>query len=350
MIDAMASTRLSFSDDNARNAGDDPARRRLRGDHHLAVAEALPLVRVAGVAGVAGVHADHEVELLHALPERVELGKRERLAALPRGHRRHTDEEDLGAALGDVLELVDRGVVAGREADDRRGVDGVGVHVGPVLVHPLVQRVDHRAHGVGVVGHPLLEDAGQRRPQEGAVDAHLLHELEPGLGIEEGVEARHRHHLPEAASALVPNPAPPLVTSSPAPPGTATLVEGGVGDVVGDLVPDRQLGAAADVDVPDRRPRTRGGRNLVSASWFSYRWLSASNVVYGSSRCVIWMYSLLVMSAPVSGGFDVVRGRRHRSVSPAIMPDARAAVPLRSRSPRAISTPGVFDSCLACTE
>ena len=72
---------------------------------HLAVAEPFPFVGVPRVAGVAGVHADDEAELLHPLPERVELGQRERLAALPRGHRRHADQEDLGAALGHVLEL-----------------------------------------------------------------------------------------------------------------------------------------------------------------------------------------------------------------------------------------------------
>ena len=109
------------------------------------------------------------------------------------GATRH--EEDLGAALVDVLELLDGAVDAGGEADDRRGVERVGVVVGPVLVHPLVQRVDHRHRDVGVVGHALLEDAGERRPQQRAVDAHLLHELHARLGVEERVDAGHHDQL-----------------------------------------------------------------------------------------------------------------------------------------------------------
>ena len=45
---------------------------------HLAVADALPLVDVALVAAVGGVHADQDVGLDDQLPERVELGQRER--------------------------------------------------------------------------------------------------------------------------------------------------------------------------------------------------------------------------------------------------------------------------------
>ena len=41
-------------------------------------------------------------------------------------------------------ELLEGAVGARGQADDRRGVDRVGVHVGPVLVHPLVERVDDR--------------------------------------------------------------------------------------------------------------------------------------------------------------------------------------------------------------
>ena len=198
------------------------------------------------------MHADDEVELLHTLPERVELGQRERLAALPRGNRGDADQEDLGAPLGDVLELGERDVVARGEADDRRGEDGVGVDVGPVLVHPLVERVDHHAHPVGVVRHALLERARERGPQQRAVDAHLLHELEARLGVEEGVEARHRHHLPEAgARARTVESLAALGDVHARTAGHRDPVERGVGDVVGDLVLDGKLGAAVDVDVPD---------------------------------------------------------------------------------------------------
>ena len=140
-----------------------------------------------------------------SLPERVELGQRERLAALPRRHRRHADQEDLGAALVDVLELLERRVGAGGQADDRRRVDGVGVDVGPVLVHPLVEGVDDGDGEVGVVGDALLEHAGQRRPQQRAVDAHVLHQREARLGVEEGVDAGH--HLRLDAGRAPPTPA-----------------------------------------------------------------------------------------------------------------------------------------------
>ena len=201
------------------------------------------------------MHADHQVELLHPLPERVELGQRERLATLPRGHRRHPDQEDLPAALVDVLELLDRGVVAVRERDDRRRVDGVGVDERPVLVHPLVQRVDDGDGHVGVVGHAFFEHARERRPQQRAVDAHLLHELEPGLRVEEGVDAGHDDHLRAAGSRHSGGPA------VHAPAALRDVVAGGAGrrdlherrvrDVVADRVPDRDLLPPVDVDVLD---------------------------------------------------------------------------------------------------
>ena len=42
--------------------------------------------------------------------------------------------------------------------------------------------LDESAAVLGVVGHPLLEDAGQRGPHDGPVEAELVHQLEPGLG------------------------------------------------------------------------------------------------------------------------------------------------------------------------
>ena len=78
-------------------------RRALRLERQHLAGDALPLVHVALVAGVTGVHAHDDVEALDLGPERVELGEREGLAALPGGHRRHADQEDLGTALVDVL-------------------------------------------------------------------------------------------------------------------------------------------------------------------------------------------------------------------------------------------------------
>src|SRR5579883_3347959 len=124
-------------------------------DAHLLVAEALPLVDVTVVAGVTRVHAHHDVEALHLLPERVELGQGEGLAPLPGRHRGHPQEEDLRPALVDVGQLLERPAGTGGQADDGGGVDGVGVDVAPVLVHPCVESVDHGDGRVGIVGQAL---------------------------------------------------------------------------------------------------------------------------------------------------------------------------------------------------
>ena len=52
----------------------------------------------------------------------------------------------------------------------------------PLLVHPLVERVDDDVGRLGVVGEALLEQAGQGRPHDRPVDAELVHQLEPGPG------------------------------------------------------------------------------------------------------------------------------------------------------------------------
>ncbi len=197
----------SVADDRCHGVDQVVLRRRQRGERRVG-ATALPAAMLISwsprpshslsvplVAGITGVHADDEVELLHPRPERIELGEGERLPSLPGGYRRHADEEDLGAPLVHELELRQRGVVARREADDGRGVQRVRVDVRPVLVHPGVERVDDRDAHVGVVGHAFLDRAGQGRPQQRAVDAHLLHELEAWLRIEERVDAGHHHHL-----------------------------------------------------------------------------------------------------------------------------------------------------------
>jgi hypothetical protein len=60
------------------------------------------------------------------------------------GHRGGADEDRPGAALDYVLELPDR-LVDDRQVDDRGREDPVLEVEGPVLVHPLVERVhDHR--------------------------------------------------------------------------------------------------------------------------------------------------------------------------------------------------------------
>jgi hypothetical protein len=176
-------------------------------------------------------------------------GQGERLAPLPRRYRRDTQEEDLGAPIGDELELVQRFVQDG-ERDDGSDVQGVGVHVGPVLVQPQVEGVDHRACRVGVVGDTLLDRAGERRPQQRAIDAHLVHELEPGLGIEERIDARHRDLLPEPARLVAEarTAAGDVVARAT---GHRDLRERRVGNVVTDAIADGEFGSPVDLDVFD---------------------------------------------------------------------------------------------------
>ena len=119
-----------------------------------------------------------------------------------------------------------------------------------MLVHPLIQCVDDGAGSVGIAGEPLFDHAGQRRPQERAIDAHVLHQRQPWLGIEEGIETGHRPHLvpldglarggPEAGGRVLTESA-----------GHRDPAEGGVRDVITDRVPDGELGASVDVDVLD---------------------------------------------------------------------------------------------------
>src|SRR6202000_510361 len=79
------------------------------------------------------------------------------------------------------------------------------------------------------------------------------------------------------------------------------------------------------------------GRNLVMASRFSYKWLSASNVVYGSSRCVTLMYSLSAM-VPLPS----MRRRTSRSrLEPDANPQGRWQQPAATSS--ATGSAGVLD-------
>ncbi len=154
---------------------------------HLAVAGTLPLVHVALVTGVRCVHADRDPGVGDRLPEGVELGKRRRTGSHEPEHRGGPDEDDAGAAVEHPLELLDR-LVENAHVDDRGREDPVLVVEGPVLVHPLVERVDHRVGGRRIAAQALLEQAGERRPHEGPVDAELVHQLQPRLGVVESRE------------------------------------------------------------------------------------------------------------------------------------------------------------------
>ena len=181
------------------------------------------------------------------LPERVELRQAERARAAEARHRRGADQHGLGAALDHPLELLDR-LVHDRQRDHRRGEDAALVVELPGLVHPLVERVDHGVDQLGVVPHALLDQAGERGEHEGAVDALLVHQLDPGRRLAERRDRPHRL-AEDLAAALALGVAVAEVVLLRAGPGDH--VEGGVGDVVADRAPHHDLRAAPHVDVVD---------------------------------------------------------------------------------------------------
>src|ERR1700722_20969005 len=74
---------------------------------HLLVG-AVPFRGVPRVAAVAGVHADQYVVLDDPLPERVELGYRERPGAAESGDWSRADQDATRTALDHPLQLLDR--------------------------------------------------------------------------------------------------------------------------------------------------------------------------------------------------------------------------------------------------
>ena len=97
----------------------------------------------------------------------------------------------LRPALDHPLELLD-GPLDDGQGDDRGGEDPALVVELPGLVDPLVEGVDDGVDELGVVPHPLLDQAGQRGEHEGPVEALLVHQLEPGGRLPEGRDRAHR--------------------------------------------------------------------------------------------------------------------------------------------------------------
>ena len=169
--------------------------------------------------------------------------------------------------------------------DDRRGEDAVLVVELPGLVHPLVQRVDDRVHQLRVVPHPLLDQAGQRREHQRAVEPLLVHQLEARRRLAERRDRAHRL-AEDLAGALPLRIALAVVLLLRT--GARHDVERRVGDVLADLAPDGDLGPAMDLDVVDR-VLVALGRYLVSASLVSYRWLSASKIIMLSRAMAVFL-------------------------------------------------------------
>ena len=228
---------------------------RLRGERQELVVVTLPLVEVALEPAVGGVHAHEHARSLDPLPERVELLERERTpAAVVVGYGGGPDQDGAGAVFDHPVELT-QGLVEDGQRDDRRREDAALEVEGPVLVHPLVESVNDRVRRLRVVGEPFLDQAGQGRPHHGPVDAELVHEDDAVLGVEEGgdrgdVLGRRRQLDVAFAGPCLRRRVLQLELQLL---GTwrGDDIEDGVGDVLADLVLQRDLGPAIDLHVLD---------------------------------------------------------------------------------------------------
>jgi hypothetical protein len=108
--------------------------------------------------------------------------------------------------------------------------------------------MDQDVDGDRIVAQPLLEQAGQRREHEGAVQTQLVHLLQARTGLEERRDRAHRL-TEQLALGLAVRVAVLEVLLPGTRPGDD--LEGRVGNVVADLPPDRDLGAPVDLHVLD---------------------------------------------------------------------------------------------------
>ena len=174
--------------------------------------------------------------------------------------RCRSDVDDPRAPFGHPLELLDR-LVDDRHADRRRREDRVLVPERPVLVHPLVERVQDRMRCERVVGHRLFDDARAASATSGPASM-------PNSCI-----SLYRGSTSKNAS----RPAIERRSSGSScwPPGGATRRKVGFG--MARLI--RSLTASfvrRSYSMYLTMPSYSGGRNFVKASGFSYMWLSAS--------------------------------------------------------------------------
>ena len=90
------------------------------------------------------------------------------------------------------------GAVDDAQRDNRSGENALLIVERPVLVHPLVEGVDHGMCRQRIVAQALLEQAGQRRPHQSTVDPELIHQLQPRFRIAESRNGTDRlaHDLP----------------------------------------------------------------------------------------------------------------------------------------------------------
>ncbi len=178
------------------------------------------------------------------------------------------------------MELLDRLVDQG-QADDRRGEDAVVVVERPVLVHPLVERVDDRMGQHDVVGGALLDQAGKGRIHDALVDTQFVHQLDARRRRLIGGNDVHclADELTEVQAFGIVAEEVVLGAAGPCHP-----LEGRVRDHVADVVLDDELRSPVDLDVADLALGAPSVDTWCSASFVSYMWLSMSKTGYGKDR------------------------------------------------------------------
>lgn len=152
-----------------------------------------------------------------------------------------------GPPLQHPLQLGD-GALGDGQVDDRRGVDPALVVEAPLVVEPLVEGVDEHLGAHRVVHEADLEQRGERREVDDGLDVHAVHQGEAGVAVGELGDGPHGSH--DLAIALALGVATREVLGRGARLGDD--LEGGVGDVVGDLAPHDHLGAAVDLGQADQ--------------------------------------------------------------------------------------------------
>ena len=206
---------------------------------------ARPLAIVLVVARIRQMQVDEDLGFGAARPEGVELGGAGRLARAIAGDRCRTHADRARATGQRPFQLVNRQIDVG-QADDGGGENATLAGKAPFLVHPLVQRMHHAGHQHMVMVQPLFDHRSQRREKHRGVQTLLVHQLQPvGRGAERlGRRDWRALQVFQRQAVRVLRTIPLLMAA-----GGGHDFESGVGNVVGDLPGDGQLGAATHLNI-----------------------------------------------------------------------------------------------------
>ena len=148
----------------------------------LHLAAHAPVGRITVVAHVARVVRDDDARFGGTRPEAVvhRVGRRAREVGA--AHRTGSHHHDLGAVREHPLDFP-FGLLRVGEREIRRGVEPLLVVERPVVVHPLVERVERDVRGIGIVHERLLHADAERREEEGRLDVLLVELRDTRRGI-----------------------------------------------------------------------------------------------------------------------------------------------------------------------